>query len=52
MVNEQPILQINARLAFYFKINPSELSDEEWALKFAQLQFVLKDEAKRWEQKR
>jgi hypothetical protein len=32
---------MDARLAFYLKIDPTKLSDEEWALKVAQLEFVI-----------
>lgn len=38
-------------LAYYFKIDPETLSDEEYALKYAQMKWALKDEAKRWSNK-
>lgn len=41
-------MQIDAMLAYYFKINPDDLSDEEYAMKFAQMKYVLKKEAERW----
>jgi len=41
-------LQIDAQLAYYFKINPDDLSDEEYALKFAQMRWVLEQDSKRW----
>ena len=52
MVDKEPILQMNARLAFYFGINASELSDEDFAIKWAELVFALKEENKRWQPKK
>lgn len=43
---------MNAKLAFHFKINPSELTDEEFALEWAKLNWVLADEAKKWQQRK
>jgi hypothetical protein len=43
---------MNARLAYYFKIDASELTDEEYAIKWAQIDFVLSEEAKRWQLKK
>jgi len=46
------MLQIDAMLAYYFKVNPEELSDEDYALKFVQMKFVLKKESERWQPKK
>jgi hypothetical protein len=35
---------MDARLAFYFKESPEEWDDEKWALRWAQLQYVLKND--------
>jgi hypothetical protein len=41
-------MQIDAMLVYYFKVNPDELTDEEYAMKFSQMKWVLKEESKRW----
>lgn len=43
---------MNARLAFYFNVDASKLSDEDFALKWAQLDFAMAEENKRWQQKK
>lgn len=43
---------MDAMLAYYFKVNPDELSDEEYGMKFAQMKWVLKKESERWQPKR
>jgi len=42
------MLQIDAMLVYYFKVNPDDLSDEDYAKKFSQMKFVLKRESERW----
>jgi hypothetical protein len=43
-------------LAFYLKINPDELSDEQWALAWQRLKYSLEYENKssknKWQQKK
>lgn len=35
--------QINARLRYYFKIDPDQLTDQEWADRYQELVFILKE---------
>ena len=37
---------INTMMEYYLGINPNDLSDEEWAEKFAQLNDIREQEAK------
>lgn len=39
-------------LAYYFKVDPDSLNDEEYALKFSQMKWVLDQEAKKWQLKK
>ena len=39
-------------LAYYFKVDPDQLSDDDYAKKLAQMKWVLKKESERWQQKR
>jgi hypothetical protein len=41
-------MQIDAMLAYYFKVDPDTLPDEEYAIKFAQMKWVLRKESERW----
>jgi hypothetical protein len=48
--------QINALLAFYLKINPDTLDDEEWSMAWQRLKYALEYENKsnqsKWQQRR
>ncbi len=39
---DSEIRQINALLRYHFKIDPDILSDEEWAMRWNELEWVLK----------
>lgn len=45
--NEDEVKKVNALLRFYFKIDPSELSDEDWFNRWDELKFALKFEGNR-----
>jgi hypothetical protein len=41
------IRKVNALLRYHFKINPDELTDDEWCERYQELKWVLKFEFKR-----
>lgn len=40
------IRKVNAQLRYYFHLNPDELTDEEWAMAWKELEWVRSEEAK------
>ena len=52
LINDFIVIPVEKRsvamLVYYFKVNPDELTDEEYAMKFSQMKWVLKEESKRW----
>ncbi len=47
MKESEPVRMVNAQLMYYAHIpDPDSLSDEEWALKFKEIEWVRTQEAK------